>query len=447
MSRKNTNHILLATLFCVLLGCDNKPSSDTSAVSNSAATAAGNSIAEDRTILSELSEQKRQAVANLSFEEFERTVFKEEFENGKYIVNGDTPIANKKLLREFYEANVKRKPQAREEGETEFIINTVGGLDTLWPPHKKRAISYCVSDQFGPRQQKVIAAMQTAAAAWEQAADIKFKYLANNNNRCNAANTNVTFDVRPVNVLGHYLARAFFPNETRSKRNLLIDDSSFALNPNGRLTLTGILRHELGHVIGARHEHTRPDSGKCFEDNNWRPLTNYDAFSVMHYPHCNGQGDWTLQLTERDKSGTACVYGAAPGFDIDPSIVNDINDCASSNTPSQSGGQPRTQVFNNQVVAAGEEKRYGDFSVVPGSVFVATMTTVAASSGDPDLYLAFDRTPVQGLEYDCRPYAIGANEACDVVVPNGVSVARILVHGYRAGAYQLNVNYVEAGGG
>jgi hypothetical protein len=104
---------------------------------------------------------------------------------------------------------------------------------------------------------------------------------------------------------------------------VLIDESSFHLDPDGALQLVGILRHELGHTLGWRHEHTRPESGTCFEDNDWRPLTDYDRFSVMHYPQCNGGGDWSLKLTHMDKNGAACVYGAAPGFQVDPQICQE----------------------------------------------------------------------------------------------------------------------------
>ena len=85
-----------------------------------------------------------------------------------------------------------------------------------------------------------------------------------------------------------------------------IDNTAFT--QTGNPTMTGILRHELGHTLGFRHEHTRPEAGTCFEDNNWRALTTYDSASVMHYPQCNGTGDWTLTLTTRDAQGAASVY-------------------------------------------------------------------------------------------------------------------------------------------
>jgi hypothetical protein len=77
----------------------------------------------------------------------------------------------------------------------------------------------------------------------------------------------------------------------------------------GAWTLTGVLRHELGHVLGFRHEHTRSTASGCYEDGNWRALTStYDRYSVMHYPQCNGLQTGDLVLTSLDKSGARSLY-------------------------------------------------------------------------------------------------------------------------------------------
>ena len=83
--------------------------------------------------------------------------------------------------------------------------------------------------------------------------------------------------------------------------------NSYALQTSGWAP-GNILGHELGHSLGFRHEHTRPEAGTCFEDNNWRPLTPYDSVSIMHYPQCNG-GSPDLTFSAYDGQGVRAVYG------------------------------------------------------------------------------------------------------------------------------------------
>jgi hypothetical protein len=229
----------------------------------------------------------------ISFEEFAANVPREP-ETGFYIVDGDTVLHSVEELRAFYEQHVR---------EGALTAYTTGADHVLWPESQRQDLSYCVSTAFGGQHSTVVQAMANAAAAWQGPTGVRFVYRGDQDGNCTASNTNVLFDVRPVSG-GAYLARAFFPNDGRSTRNVLIDWSAFTAS----WSLTGILRHELGHVLGFRHEHIRVGSG-CSEDSSWTGVTTYDSASVMHYPQCNGTNTGDLVLTQRDIEGAAIAYG------------------------------------------------------------------------------------------------------------------------------------------
>jgi hypothetical protein len=373
-----------------------------------------------------------------TFEEFEASVFKEPGENGKYIVSGDIAIADRKHLREFFD-----KLQQQDDGVAHgklsvrgLSINTVNGGVDAWSSTRKKQLTYCVSNSFGARKPKVIADMAAATAAWEEASDVKFTHVTAQDANCTATNQNVLFDVNPVDVDGEYLARAFFPSDQRADRNVLIDNSGFSLDNEPKLRLVGILRHELGHVLGWRHEHTRPEAGECFEDSEFKPLTNYDRFSVMHYPQCNGGGDWSLTLTGLDKAGAACMYGKGTNN------TEDLGQCVYHAPDVPVTGAQETKVFDNQSVDKGVSKRHGEYAVKPGSIVKVVMTGVGGNAGDPDLYVRFLGFPTM-TRWNCRPYTSGANETCELEVPANRNSIFVMVHGYAAGAYKLEITYTK----
>lgn len=387
--------------------------------------------------LAAIAESARAKWKGRTFEEFRDSVFKEPFEGGKYIVSGDIAIEDEKQLREFFETSILGTDGSDVGGR----LIVVAGPEGTWSNERKKQLTYCVSTAFGSRQASVIADMAAAAHAWQGVADIAFIHKQDQDGNCTATNDAVVFDVRPVDVNGQYLARAFFPNEPRPGRNVLIDESSFEIPAGGNLQLLGILRHELGHTLGFRHEHTRPESGTCFEDADWAPMTGYDSLSVMHYPQCNGAGDWKLILTARDRSGAACAYGAAPGFTIDQSLI--VGNCVAP-IPTPTPGEPETKTFAAQSVNKGEMKRYGPFNAKPGTTIVAKITPSGTTGGDADLYIRLGAQPEpKAGRYNCRPYLSGSKETCELTARQPPrNVVHAAVHGYTDASYELTVTFV-----
>lgn len=233
-----------------------------------------------------------------TFQEF-RTATHQDID-GQYIVNGDEALKNTHALREYYE-RMTADPQ--RDG---LIVNTVYGSDDVWSPSQVANLTYCVSDRFRGQKAAVVAAMQQGTALWENASSaIDFRHVSSADSSCTTRNSSVVFSVEPTNTT-QYIARAFFPSTSDRGRNILVNATS--LQNSGLWTPGNIMGHELGHTLGFRHEHTRPEAGTCFEDNNWRPLTPYDSASIMHYPQCNGSSD-DLSFTSTDGAGVRSVYG------------------------------------------------------------------------------------------------------------------------------------------
>ena len=246
-----------------------------------------------------------------TFGEFRAQTYRDT--DGQYIFDGDIPVSSTQALRTFYTSmvnpDVAPAPAPAEDFDPTqgLVINTVGGRDDRWSASQARNLTYCVSTRFGSRQRTVINAMAAGAALWENASSgVNFVYVSSQNSSCNTRNNNVVFSVEPTSTTS-YIARAFFPSTAKSGRNILVNASS--LVSSGSWTPANILGHELGHTLGFRHEHTRPEAGTCFEDNSWRPLTPYDSVSIMHYPQCNG-GSTNLTFSAYDRTGVRAVYGS-----------------------------------------------------------------------------------------------------------------------------------------
>jgi hypothetical protein len=248
----------------------------------------------------------------LTYDEFKARAYQEP-DTGLHIINGDELVETDEAMLAHYESYLDSVADAAD-GEAGLatarlglIVNRAGGADDKWSASVAGNLTYCISQSsFGSNYSAIVQATSSATSAWESAAGggVNFVHVSSLDGNC-TSRSNVVFNIRQVTT-NQYLARAFFPSTSRKGREILVAKSSFGnIKP---WSVAGVMRHELGHTIGFRHEHTRPESGVCFENSQWRALTAYDSASVMHYPQCTGSNNGDLNLTNLDKAGAAALY-------------------------------------------------------------------------------------------------------------------------------------------
>ena len=198
---------------------------------------------------------------------------------------------------------------ALTERSGELLGITVGGKLVRW--QVGLTLSYCVlRKSFTSQGEYEIVKRNTAKATkdWEQICGIKFQHKTElDESPITPAPPGVIFTVRLLDAGGSFIASAFFPNDPPERRRVLIDPSYFTTS----FDQVGVLRHELGHVIGLRHEHIRSGAPpECPDEStvNTFPFTAYDPKSVMHY-FCGGVGTRELAISELDKAGIQKLYG------------------------------------------------------------------------------------------------------------------------------------------
>ncbi len=246
----------------------------------------------------------------LSFEAFKAQSTRHVEGREIYVVEWDLPIDSLAALRRYYDQRFS--DDRSQTARSPLMVNQAGGGDDLWTDVDALNLTYCVSTGFGSNYARAVNEMAAAAADWGLLANVRFIYDSSQDSNCDNSNSSVSFAVEPWSSGG---ACAFFPSGGGCvDRTVVMDYNDFdndpvwdTLAPN--LTTTGVFKHELGHVLGFRHEHTNPASGTCFEDFNWRAVTPYDPSSTMHYQWCNGVTTADLSLTDLDRRGSILLYG------------------------------------------------------------------------------------------------------------------------------------------
>lgn len=257
----------------------------------------------------------------ISFEEFVASV-PVELDTGYYVVDGDVIIRDLEELRGYYELRIMQGALSAHTGgprNTDVMI---------WDETQRLTLTYCVSTTFGARYSEVVAAMNAATTEWETPTGANFTHLPAQDGNCTPTNNNVFFHVEPVDSNNSYYGRAFYPGTTdRTDRRLRVDPDIFT---HVAWTITGLLRHELGHVLGFHHEHARPQSNSCSsESNDYEAVTAYDSDSVMHYASCGGTNDGDLVITALDLEGARRAYGTGTSL---VGVIPDASTCPSFTT-------------------------------------------------------------------------------------------------------------------
>ncbi|POR52605.1 hypothetical protein [Bosea psychrotolerans] len=226
-----------------------------------------------------------------------------------YLVEGDVVAtaaeveAHLKELRKRVEVNTPAPPS----GEL-LVITDSHGQPLFWE-RGKRHLTYAVkkaSFQDQIRYDDVVKRMKLAGEEWVRVCsgcDLRIEHKSEFDDQPSLSK--VTFIVQYEKEQNSFIAAAFFPKQDRFRNFLVIGPQFFSTS----FDRTGVLRHEIGHILGYRHMHIVGIPGCSTEDANWKAITDvYDKKSVMHY-YCGGGGTRDLALSEQDKIDHNKLYG------------------------------------------------------------------------------------------------------------------------------------------
>jgi len=201
--------------------------------------------------------------------------------------------------------------EVKSDGKTAQLLGVTGdGNKPLrWAPGV--VLTYYIQKETFPGNlySTVRSCMTDATQAWMDVCGIEFRHMVQLDSDAAARDEQTVFDVRQIDAGGGFMAAAFFPNDPPSRRTVIIDPLFFV--PGLGFDQTGVLRHELGHVLGFRHEMIRSGAPPvCPKESldHTIELTDYDPQSVMHY-FCGDVGDKDLKLTSLDRAGARLLYG------------------------------------------------------------------------------------------------------------------------------------------
>ncbi|MBQ0822683.1 S8 family serine peptidase [Microvirga sp. HBU67558] len=244
--------------------------------------------------------------------------------NGRFLLNGywlselELKVEWERLSRARFEralglqpADEKKERRDSYHPDLSLNVNVVNGELDYWVLPEERTLTYAIDKaSFTQEQYAVVArAMIEAGGDWERAClHCGIRFVHRPEFDVSPDSNKVKFVVRYTKDPTEIVATSFLPSSPPDARIISIGETFF----KSTLSPAGVLRHQLGHVLGYRHEHISPEAGpNCPQIEPPTYVTgSYDPQSVMHY-QCGGGGSLEMKLSDRDIKSHQLVYGFA----------------------------------------------------------------------------------------------------------------------------------------
>lgn len=245
--------------------------------------------------------------------------------SGAWLVEGDMALSDADVLGGMSGGTGMRS-----------AVKCGGALDRTWDAARRLDLSYClIGFTDASLRARTAEALAPATAQWERAGGVNFVHRAELDGAAGCASPEqVAFVVRQgteddCGARGCPLASASFPpDEAGAGAQLVVWPEALR---SRHYTLETVVLHELGHLLGLVHEHSRFVQSKeiCVDaaSQRWRGLTFPDPASVMGDARCPGISPESThgRLSAGDRLGAWTLYaGPAASTDFDGDGAHDV---------------------------------------------------------------------------------------------------------------------------
>jgi len=183
---------------------------------------------------------------------------------------------------------------------------------SVWSYDTRQKLTYYIHRDTFPKEHvdKFAADFQTAATNWMDTCGVSFQSVD--------SKEEYLFQVKHMpqgtgkDKESNALAIAFIPSLSKDDRTIEVYPSLW--NPANSMSIVGVLRHELGHVLGFYHEFAPRLEVEVLRKSGVQPTTigKRNSQSVMTYPwkeKNDPNPNWSMEITDQDAKEAKMLYG------------------------------------------------------------------------------------------------------------------------------------------